>query len=196
MARFTWAPNMPCRFRLYRFPGHARHLPGGGPFTNSVTVTLSDTTPGTTIYYTEDGTIPTTNSILYTGPFAVTSTLEPSGRRRQTGNGQQRRGLRRRSSTPPRWVTAPGLLGQYWADTTSAGVHQQFDFSALPTLTRTDADVNFNWSGAGPSPSRRADQFRRALDRLRAAAIQRNLYLHHPVPMMACSCGSTASLLI
>jgi uncharacterized repeat protein (TIGR03806 family) len=45
-----------------------------------------------------------------------------------------------------------GLLGQYWGDTSSA-IFTNINFSALPTLTRTDAVVDFNWSGAGPSPA-------------------------------------------
>jgi hypothetical protein len=46
--------------------------PDGGVFTNSVTVSLSSPSNGVSLYYTLDGSAPTTNSIFYTGPFSLT----------------------------------------------------------------------------------------------------------------------------
>jgi len=41
---------------------------------NAATVTISDATAWTTIYYTTNGTVPTTSSKVYTGPIGVSST--------------------------------------------------------------------------------------------------------------------------
>jgi hypothetical protein len=45
----------------------------GGSYTGAQTVTLSDTTTGATIYYTANGTAPTTGSTLYSGAITVSA---------------------------------------------------------------------------------------------------------------------------
>src|SRR5258708_25707648 len=45
----------------------------GGSYKTPQTLTLTDATPGATIYYTTNGTTPTTGSTKYTGPITVKS---------------------------------------------------------------------------------------------------------------------------
>jgi len=45
--------------------------PAGGTYTAVQTVAICDSTQGATIYYTTDGTTPTTDSAIYSGPIAV-----------------------------------------------------------------------------------------------------------------------------
>ncbi len=48
--------------------------PLSGSFSSAQPVTISDTTPGATIYYTTDGSTPTTFSAVYSAPITVSST--------------------------------------------------------------------------------------------------------------------------
>lgn len=48
--------------------------PAAGSYNSPQAVTISDTTPGTTIYYTTDGTMPTTSSTVYSVPITVSAT--------------------------------------------------------------------------------------------------------------------------
>jgi hypothetical protein len=47
--------------------------PSSGSFSSAQPVTISDTTPGATIYYTTDGSTPTTYSAVYSAPITVSS---------------------------------------------------------------------------------------------------------------------------
>jgi ribosome-binding factor A len=48
--------------------------PGGGNYSSAQTVTISDSTSGSTIYYTTNGTTPTTGSNVYSSPITVSAT--------------------------------------------------------------------------------------------------------------------------
>ena len=124
--------------------------PSGEAYTNSVTVTLSDTTAGAAIHYTLDGTTPTSGSALYTGPFSLTTNalvqaiaIAPGTINSAVASASFINSAGAGSGT--------GLLGQYWANTTG-NAFTNITFNALPTLTRTDAVVNFNWTTNEPAP--------------------------------------------
>ena len=48
--------------------------PAAGTYTSAQSITLSSATSGANIYYTTDGSTPTTSSTLYSGPFSVSAT--------------------------------------------------------------------------------------------------------------------------
>jgi hypothetical protein len=48
--------------------------PAPGTYTSPQSVTISDATSGTTIYYTTNGSTPTTSSTVYSGPITVSAT--------------------------------------------------------------------------------------------------------------------------
>jgi hypothetical protein len=55
-------------------PPHPRFTPAAGTYTTFESVTITSTTSGAAIYYTTDGSEPSTGSTLYTGPVAVQAT--------------------------------------------------------------------------------------------------------------------------
>ncbi len=65
---------------LYTIAGTTSALPSpvfslaAGTYTSAQTVSISDATAGTTIYYTTNGTTPTTASTVYSGPITVSAT--------------------------------------------------------------------------------------------------------------------------
>jgi hypothetical protein len=48
-------------------------LPIAGSYTSAQTISLSDSLTSATIYYTQDGSMPSTSSTQYTGPFRITT---------------------------------------------------------------------------------------------------------------------------
>ena len=55
--------------------------PGAGTYTSIQTVTISDATSGATIYYTTNGTTPTTSSTVYSSAITVSSYRDVGGHR-------------------------------------------------------------------------------------------------------------------
>ncbi len=124
--------------------------PAGGKFNNEVSVTLLEGGPDADIYYTLDGTTPTSHSLHYRTPITLTNSVTI-----------------RALAVKPGAVNSPvadatfvntavagggtGLLGQYWARASATDFTNE-NFAAPPSLTHTDATVDFNWRTNGPDP--------------------------------------------
>jgi len=131
--------------------------PNGGSFVSSVTITLSDADPAATIYYTIDGSTPTTNSLLYTIPFVLTNTASVQAIAVKPGavnSAVASAGFVNTSAIG----NGSGLLAYYWSNVTSTAF-TNVSFATPPTLIRTDAFVNFNWTNSSPDPSISSNNF-------------------------------------
>jgi hypothetical protein len=127
--------------------------PGSGAFIDSVAVTLADATTGASIYYTLDGTMPTTNSTLYTGGLIVTNTVVLQAI--AAAPGAVNSGIASASFVNTAEVgNGVGLVSQYFANHTSAN-----PFSGTPTLVQTNATINFNWGASGPTAAVGSNNF-------------------------------------
>jgi hypothetical protein len=116
--------------------------PASGTHSQPFTVTITDTIPGTKIYYTLDGTVPTQSSTLYTGPFTVTPSIRVMAKGFATGYGPST------ISEADYAITGAGLTGQYFNNYNPANPIQ-----GTPDLTRLDPAVNFpNWFYPNPKP--------------------------------------------
>lgn len=125
--------------------------PNGGTFTGSVHVSLTTATPGAVIYYTLDGTVPMTNSLLYSGPFTITNTTVVEAKGFRPGFVDSRVAVATLLNSSA-IGNGTGLNGAYYSN-------QLKTFNDPPTLVRTDAVVNFNWGSGSPDPSISADDF-------------------------------------
>jgi hypothetical protein len=118
--------------------------PAGGSFTSAQTVTLTDAMAGTTIYYTTNGTGPTTSSMVYTGPITVSSTgtVEAIA----VGTPQSVSAVARASFSITQPVTATPVISP------TGGA-----FTGAQTVTMTDAtagaSIYYTTNGTGPTTS-------------------------------------------
>lgn len=77
IATLTGLPNSTVSTATYTIKptvADVTFAPPEGTYSNPLSVTLSTTTPGATIFYTLDGSTPTSNSVVYSTPIAITAT--------------------------------------------------------------------------------------------------------------------------
>ncbi len=124
-----------------------------GTFTNSVTITLTDAVAGAAIYYTLDGSTPTTNSSLYSAPLVLSNSTTISAKAVKPG-GADSAVARATFLNILAIGRGTGLLGEYYSNHFSTNA-----FSGSPTLTRTDPMVNFDWTSGSPDSTISTDHF-------------------------------------
>ena len=118
--------------------------PPGAVFDGVTNAVVTDATPGAEIHYTTDGTTPTLQSTLYTGPISITNTVALRARAFKAGlvaSDTTLAGFFPSSA----FGSGKGLLGSYWSNHLGT-------FSGPPTITRVDPTIHADWSAAGPDP--------------------------------------------
>ena len=124
----TWAPSPTI-------------TPDSGNYVNSVQVTALDANPAAQIYYTTDGSIPTTASNLYTGPVTLTTTTILKARAFLNGSGAS--GVVEKDYLINAVIgSGSGLYGAYYDGVQDPGGNV--------TSGEVDPVINFNWNGSSP----------------------------------------------
>ena len=119
--------------------------PAAGTYSAAQTVTISDTTSGATIYYTTNGTTPTTSSTVYTAPLTVSSTQTVQAIAVATGFTQSAVGSATYTIAPPAATpTFSPIAGTYTSiqtvtisDTTSGATIYYTTNGTTPTTSST-----------------------------------------------------------
>lgn len=115
--------------------------PPSGNYINSVQVTVNESTPNATVYYTTDGSNPSPNSTRYIGP--VTLTAGAIFKAKAFINGGAGSATAENDYLINAVIgTGNGLRGSYFN-----GLQ---DPSGSPTAWELDPVINFNWGGNSP----------------------------------------------
>jgi hypothetical protein len=83
-------------------------VPSGGTFEAFVNVTLEAPATNVTMYYTLDGSLPTTNSELYSGPFRLTNSATVNANAWEVGYLDSVVGAAQFTILPGAYFTSPG----------------------------------------------------------------------------------------
>lgn len=116
--------------------------PGTGSYGTTQAVTITTSTPGTTITYTTDGTEPTGVSAVYSGPVSVAQTLTIKARAFKTG-----------------WTASDSNAASYWISegtvtaptvTPNGGTYDAMQLVALASTT-PGSTIRFTLDGSEPT---------------------------------------------
>jgi hypothetical protein len=126
--------------------------PAGGTYSSTQSITITDSTPGATIYYTTDGSTPTTSSTKYTGAISVTTTQTITAIATATGYSQSAvaSAVYTIQSTPTVYNVATSFESGFVAQTNPNGVWS-YGYSAGFTSPITRYDVTAQNGVNGPN---------------------------------------------
>jgi hypothetical protein len=100
--------------------------PAAGAYSSSQSVTISDATAGTTIYYTTDGSTPTTSSSVYSGAITVSATETLSALATESGDNNS-------SVAQAVYILTEECTSPVWSSSTATGNGSEdgFDVSGI-----------------------------------------------------------------
>lgn len=111
-----------------------------GTYNSPINVSVTESTQNAKVYYTLDGTIPTTSSTQYTGPINISSNATLTVKAFATGLGPS-------GAVAANYLISPtvgngdGLTGAYYGN---------MNLTGSPTVTEIDPTINFDWNGDSP----------------------------------------------
>ena len=120
--------------------------PAAGTYTSAQSVTISDATAGTTIYYTTNGTTPTTSSTQYMGAIWQTATQTLRAIAVETGSANS-------LVTTAAYTIAPVLPAPTFSPTGGGASWALFTTPPSVTISDTQAGTTFYYTTNGTTPT-------------------------------------------